>query len=250
MIITKDAREIALMKKAGRIVGLVHKALRDFIQPGVTTRQIDEFCHKLILEKGATPSFLNLYGFPNSVCTSVNECVVHGIPNDIPLKEGDIVSVDIGACYMGYHGDSAWTYAVGEVDSKTKYLMEACEQSLYMGLKEVKPGNRIGDISYAIESYLTQKGLTTPVEFTGHGIGTKVHEDPSVPNIGTKGKGPRIKEGMCLAIEPMAHLGKQTIKILGPDQWNAITKDGSLAAHYEHTIVVTKTGYEITTIQD
>ena len=165
---------------------------------------------------------------------------------DFLMKEGDIISIDIGAYYKGYHGDSAWTYAVGHVSSETARLMNVCENALYAGLAQVKPGIRLSDISHAIEEYLTENGCTTPLDYTGHGIGTSVHEDPAVPNYGAPGRGPRLKKGMCLAIEPMAHLGKKETVTLD-DGWTVITKDHSLAAHYEHTIVITDDGYRILT---
>ncbi len=246
MIITKDQREIELMREAGRIVALVHDKLNDVIVPGITTKEIDEICEKVIREAGATPSFLNLYGFPNSVCTSINEVVVHGIPENRILKEGDIISVDVGACYKGYHGDSAWTYAVGQISDEAKQLMKVTEASLYAGLEKVKPGNRLSDISNAIQTYLESHGCSTPRDYTGHGIGMSVHEDPTIPNFGAPGKGPRLKKGMALAIEPMAHLGGCETEVLD-DEWTVVTKDRSLAAHYEHTIIITENGYEIMT---
>lgn len=246
MIVTKDQREIELMREAGRIVALVHDKLKDIIVPDITTKEIDEICEKIIRDEGATPSFLNLYGFPNSVCTSINEVVVHGIPSDRKLNEGDIISVDVGACYKGYHGDSAWTYAVGQISEDAKHLMKVTEESLIAGLKMVKPGNRLSDISHAVQTYLESHGCSTPRDYTGHGIGTEVHEDPAVPNFGTPGRGPRLKEGMTLAIEPMAHLGRCETEVLN-DDWTVVTRDKSLAAHYEHTIVITSDGYEILT---
>ncbi len=246
MIVTKNQREIELMREAGRIVALVHQTLKDFIQPGVTTLEIDEICEKTIRDAGATPSFLHLYGFPNAVCTSINEVVVHGIPSNRKLKEGDIISVDVGACYKGYHGDSAWTYAVGHVSDDAAHLMKVTEESLYAGLAQVKPGNRLSDISHAVQVYLESHGCSTPRDYTGHGIGTDVHEDPAVPNFGASGKGPRLKKGMTLAIEPMAHLGRCETDVLS-DNWTVVTRDRSLAAHYEHTIVITDDGYEILT---
>lgn len=246
MIVTKERREVELMKEAGRIVALVHEKLKEIIVPGITTKQIDEVCEKVIRDNNATPSFLNLYGFPNSVCTSINEVVVHGIPNDTKLKEGDIISVDVGACYKGYHGDSAWTYAVGKISDDAKNLMKVTEASLFAGLEQVKPGNRLSDISHAIQEYLESHGCSTPRDYTGHGIGTEVHEDPAIPNYGAPGKGPRLKAGMTFAIEPMAHLGKCDTEVL-QDDWTVVTLDRSLAAHYEHTIVITDDGYEILT---
>ncbi len=246
MIITKDAKEIEWMKEAGRVVALVHQRLSEVIVPGITTKHINDVCEEVIYANGATPSFLNLYGFPASVCTSVNETVVHGIPNNTVLKNGDIISVDVGACVHGYHGDSAWTYAVGEISEEAKRLMEVCEASLYEGLEFVKPGNRISDISYAIQSYLESNGCSTPRDYTGHGIGSSVHEDPAVPNFGNPGRGPRLKKGMALAIEPMAHLGAKETQTL-QDGWTVVTCDRTLAAHYEHTIIITDDGFEITT---
>lgn len=246
MIVTKNQREIELMREAGRIVALVHEKLKDVIVPGITTKQIDEICEKVIRDAGATPSFLHLYGFPNSVCTSINEVVVHGIPSNRVLKEGDIISVDVGACYKGYHGDSAWTYAVGQISDEAKHLMKVTEESLYAGLAQVKPGNRLSDISHAVQVYLESHGCSTPRDYTGHGIGTEVHEDPTVPNYGAPGKGPRLKKGMALAIEPMAHLGSCETEVLD-DEWTVVTRDRSLAAHFEHTIVITDDGYEIMT---
>jgi len=246
MIVTKDQREIELMREAGRIVALVHEELKNVIKPGITTKEIDRICEKVIRDAGATPSFLHLYGFPNAVCTSINEVVVHGIPSNRKLKNGDIISVDVGACYKGYHGDSAWTYAVGQISDEAKHLMKVTEESLYAGLAQVKPGNRLSDISHAVQTYLEEHGCSTPRDYTGHGIGTSVHEDPAVPNYGIAGKGPRLKVGMTLAIEPMAHLGRCETDVLA-DDWTVVTRDRSLAAHYEHTIVITKDGYEILT---
>ena len=246
MIITKDRREIELMKEAGRVVALVHQKLQEVIVPGITTKQIDQICEKVIRDNNATPSFLNLYGFPASVCTSINEVVVHGIPDDTKLKEGDIISVDVGACYKGYHGDSAWTYAVGKISDDARKLMDVCKASLDAGLQQVKPGNRLSDISHAVQVYLESHGCSTPRDYTGHGIGAQVHEDPAVPNFGAPGKGPRLKAGMTLAIEPMAHLGECDTEVM-QDDWTVKTLDRSLAAHYEHTIVITDDGYEILT---
>lgn len=246
MIVTKDSREIEIMKKAGRVVALVHEKLQEVIVPGITTHQINEISEKVIRSNGATPSFLNLYGFPASVCTSINDVVVHGIPDNTKLQEGDIISVDVGACVDGYHGDSAWTYAVGKVSDDAKHLMKTCEGSLFSGLEYAKPGNRLSDISHAVETYLLERGCTTPLDYTGHGIGQNVHEDPAVPNYGQPGKGPRLQVGMTLAIEPMAHLGSCETEVMN-DDWTVKTLDRSLAAHYEHTIVITDDGYEILT---
>ncbi|MFQ6861877.1 MAG: type I methionyl aminopeptidase [Beduini sp.] len=246
MIITKNQREIDLMREAGRIVALVHQKMAEVIRPGITTLELNAIAEKIILDHGAKPSFKNYNGFPASICTSINEQIVHGIPSKYALKEGDIISIDVGACYKGYHGDSAWTYAVGDISDEAKRVMEATKGSLFAGLAMVKPGNRLSDISHAVEVYLNEHGCTTPLEYTGHGVGSALHEDPAVPNYGAPGRGPRLVEGMTLAIEPMGHGGKADIHIL-EDHWTAITEDGSLAAHYEHSIVVTKDGYEILT---
>ena len=249
MISIKSQREIDLMKEAGAIVARVHKRLSKEIKPGITTLQINKICEEVIKENGATPSFKGLYDFPCAVCTSVNEVLVHGIPNKKPLKEGDIISVDVGACFKGYHGDSAWSYAVGKISKKANDLLKVTEEALYEGLKQVKPGNHVGDISNAIQTYIESRGYFTPKEYTGHGVGKSVHEDPYVPNVGKKGEGPVLKKGMCLAIEPMVFTGTAKCKTLD-DDWGVVAIDNSLAAHYEHTIVVTDEGYEILTKED
>lgn len=250
MITCKSPRELDYMREAGRIVALAHKALEEAIHPGITSREIDSICEQVILAHDATPSFKGLYGFPAATCISINNVLVHGIPDNTVLAQGDIVSVDIGACYHGYHGDSAWTYAVGEISSEAQNLMEVTKQSLYEGIKQAKPGNRVTDISHAISSYVYAHGYSIPQDYSGHGVGTSVHEDPTVPNFGSPGKGALLKEGMCIAIEPMVHMGKAQTRVL-KDGWTVVTKDGSLTAHYEHTIAITKNGYEIlTTLTD
>lgn len=249
MISIKSQREIDLMKEAGAIVARVHKRLKKEIKPGITTLQINKICEEVIKENGATPSFKGLYDFPCAVCTSVNEVLVHGIPNNKKLKEGDIISVDVGACFKGYHGDSAWSYPVGKISKEANDLLKVTEEALYEGLKQVKPGNRVGDISNAIQTYIESRGYFTPKEYTGHGVGKSVHEDPYVPNVGKKGEGPVLKKGMCLAIEPMVFTGTAKCKTLD-DDWGVVAIDNSLAAHYEHTIVITDEGYEILTKED
>lgn len=246
MITIKSQREIELLKKAGHIVYLTHQYLKPFIKEGITTKELDTLAEKFIISQGATPSFKGYAGFPATLCTSINDQVVHGIPDDTSLKNGDIITIDIGACYKGYHGDSAWTYNVGEIDNTLKKLMENTKKSLYIGLEQVKPGNRIGDIGYAIETYAKKHNLGVVKELCGHGVGTSVHEDPEIPNYGLQGTGPRIKEGMVLAIEPMLTLGDEEIYVLDND-WTIVTQDHSPSAHYEHTVVVTKDGYEILT---
>jgi len=246
MITSKSKREIDLMRKAGEIVALAHQAVAEVIRPGITTGELDRIVEKVIRDHQATPSFKGYNGFPAAICASVNEVLVHGFPSKYALKEGDIISVDIGACYKGYHGDSAWTYAVGEVSEEAKHLMEVTKQSLYEGLKMVKAGVHLSDISNTIGEYVYSYGYSVPYEYTGHGIGANLHEDPAIPNYGPKGKGPSLKAGMTLAIEPMVHRGKPFTKVLD-DDWTVVTKDGSLAAHYEHTVLVTEEGYEILT---
>ncbi len=246
MITIKSKREVELLKIAGNIVYQTHQYLKPYIKEGITTKELDKLAEDFIRSKNATPSFKGYEGFPSTLCTSINSEVVHGFPSDRKLKNGDIISIDIGACYKGYHGDSAWTYIVGEVDDKTKKLLEDTEKSLFVGLAQVKPGNRIGDIGYAIEQYAHKHNLGVVRELCGHGVGTSVHEDPEVPNYGIPNTGPRLKEGMVIAVEPMLTLGRPDIFIHDND-WTIDTQDGSLSAHFEHTVVVTKDGYQILT---
>lgn len=246
MISIKSEREIELLRVAGNIVHETREYLKPFIKEGITTKELDTLAEEFILSRGATPSFKGLNDFPASICISINQEVVHGIPSKRKLRNGDIVSIDIGACYKGYHGDSAWTFAVGEVSPKKQALMEHTKESLFKGLEQIKPGNRIGDISHAIETHAKKYNLGVVRELVGHGVGTKVHEEPDVPNYGEPHRGPVLKEGMVLAIEPMLTLGRRDICILD-DEWTIETIDNSPAAHYEHTVVVTKDGYEILT---
>ena len=249
MISIKSEREISLMKKAGNIVYKTHKYLEPYIKPGITTKELDKLAYDFIISQDATPSFLNYQGYPASICASINEEVVHGIPSNRKLKDGDIIGIDIGACYKGYHGDSAWSYQVGSVSREKAYLLEHTEKALYEGLMQVKPGNRIGDISNAIETYAKSHNLGVVRELVGHGVGNHLHEKPDIPNFGKKGTGPILKEGMTIAIEPMLNLGTRKIYLLD-DDWTIITQDGSPSAHFEHTVVVTKDGYQILTGDD
>ena len=246
MITIKSKREIELLKTAGNIVYQTHQYLKPYIKEGITTKELDKLAEDFIRSKNATPSFKGYEGFPSTLCTSINSEVVHGFPSDRKLKNGDIISIDIGACYKGYHGDSAWTYTVGEVDDKTKQLLKDTEKALFVGLAQVKPGNRIGDIGYAIEQYAHKHNLGVVKELCGHGVGTSVHEDPEVPNYGIPNTGPRLKEGMVIAVEPMLTLGRPDIFVHDND-WTIDTQDGSLSAHFEHTVAVTKDGYQILT---
>ena len=246
MISIRSSREIDLLEHAGHIVYLTHEYLKPYIKAGITTHELDKLAHDFIISQDATPSYLGYEGFPASICTSVNQEIVHGIPGNRKLKNGDIISIDIVACYKGYHGDSAWTYAVGEIDDDSKYLLEHTKKALYVGLKEIKPGARIGDIGSAIQEYATTHHLGVVKELVGHGVGTDMHEEPDVPNYGVKGSGPILKEGMVIAVEPMLTFGSPEICILD-DDWTIETEDYSRAAHFEHTVVVTKEGYKILT---
>ena len=246
MISIKSTREIELMKKAGEIVGNTHKYLKQYIRPGVTTKELDNLANDFILKSGATPSFKNLYGFPGTICISINDEVVHGIPGNRKLKEGDIIKLDIGACYKGYHGDSAWSYPVGKISQKKQDLLNHTEEALYKGLEQVKDGAHLGDIGNAIEEYAKKYNLGVVKELVGHGIGSQVHEEPDVPNYGKKNTGPILKEGMTIAIEPMLNMGTADVAMLD-DDWTIVTYDGLPSAHFEHTVLVTKDGYEILT---
>lgn len=249
MISIKSPREIELMREAGAIVARVHKKMKEVIKPGISTLEINRIAEEVIRQNGATPSFKNYQGFPCAVCTSVNDMLVHGIPDHTILKDGDIITVDVGACYKGYHGDSGWTYAVGNVAPEVLKLMEVTEESLYKGLEQVKPGNHVGDISNAIETYVKSFGYGVPADYTGHGIGRSVHEDPYIPNVGRPGTMELLKKGMCIAVEPMVFMGSEKCYTL-PDGWGVKSYDHSWAAHYEHTVAITDNGYEILTQED
>ncbi|MDD2202996.1 MAG: type I methionyl aminopeptidase [Bacilli bacterium] len=246
MISIKSEREIELMKKAGNIVYKTHQYLKPYLKPGITTKKLDELAEAYIRSLGATPSFKESEGFPATICTSINDEVVHGIPSGRKLREGDIISIDIGACWQGYHGDSAWSYGIGKIKEEQAYLLKHTEQSLYEGLKQVKAGNRLGDIGNAIEQYAVEYKLGVIRELVGHGIGNKVHEKPDVPNYGKPDTGPLLKEGMTIAIEPMLNLGSRRVSMLD-DDWTIVTEDGYPSAHFEHTVLVTKDGYLILT---
>lgn len=246
MISIKSSREIELLRIAGKIVGDTHNYLKEYIKPGITTKKLDQLAYDYILSKGAIPSFLNYEGYPASICTSINSEVVHGIPGNYKLKKGDIISIDIGACYKGYHGDSAWTYPVGEVSKEKDYLLQHTQQALFEGLKEIKEGNRIGDIGYSINKYAVEHKLGVVRELVGHGVGNKLHEEPDVPNYGKKNTGPLLREGMVIAVEPMLNLGSREVLLLD-DDWTVVTSDNQPSAHFEHTVLITKDGYEILT---
>ncbi len=247
MITRKSQREIELMTEAGRIVALAHDAVRKAVRPGITTADIDRIVEDLVIEHGATPSFKGYGGFPGSACTSLNDEVVHGIPSkDRKLKNGDILKVDIGANYKGYHGDSAWTYPVGTISKEAQALLDVTETALFKGLKAIRKGARLSDISHAVQTHAEAHGYSVVREFVGHGVGSNLHEDPQIPNYGLPGKGPKLKPGMTLAIEPMINSGGKEVHVKS-DQWTAVTHDGSLSAHFEHTVLVTEEEYRILT---
>ncbi|MDA5110103.1 MULTISPECIES: type I methionyl aminopeptidase [Brevibacillus] len=246
MIILKSKAELEVMREAGRIVALTHQELAKAIKPGVTTKQLDELAETFIRSMGAIPSFKGYGGFPGSICTSVNEELVHGIPGKRTLQEGDIISIDIGAQFQGYHGDSAWTYPVGNISEEDQRLLRVTEESLYKGLEKAMPGARLSDISHAIQIHAEAAGFTLVREYVGHGIGQNLHEDPQVPNYGPPGRGPRLKPGMVLAVEPMVNAGERYVRTL-EDNWTVVTVDRKKCAHFEHTIAITEEGYEILT---
>lgn len=246
MIGIKSPREIELMRKAGEITGETLKYLATKVKPGITTKELDKLAEDFVLKKGATPECKGFEGFPASICISVNDEVVHGIPGPRKLKEGDIVKLDFVANYKGYQGDSATTVPVGKIDDKKKYLIEHTEKALYKGLEAIHDGCHVGDIGYAIQKYAEEHNLGVVRELVGHGIGTQMHEDPDVPNYGARHTGPVLKEGMVIAVEPMLNLGTRRVYLLD-DGWTIITADGKPSAHFEHTVLVTKDGYEILT---
>ncbi len=245
----KSEREIELMRESGRILSIVHTELAKMIKPGISTLDIDKRCYEVIRDFGCIPSFLNYQGYPASVCVSVNDEVVHGIPNkNRILKDGDLVSLDAGVIYKGYHSDAARTVAVGEISAEWKRLMDVTKQSFFEGIKYAKPGYRIGDISGAIQDYAESFGYSLVRELVGHGVGRELHEDPQVPNFRTKRKGIRLEPGMTLAIEPMVNMGHYDVNWLD-DGWTVVTADGSPSAHYENTILITDGEPELLTIE-
>lgn len=246
MVSIKSEREIALMKEAGHYNFLTHEELKKHIKPGITTEELDKIAYNFIKENGCEPSFLNYQGFPKSICVSINDEVVHGIPDSRKIKNGDIVSIDLGVIYKGYHSDAARTYIVGEVSDDVKDLVKYTEEALYVGLNQIKAGARIGDIGNAIENFAHSHHLSVVEELVGHGVGSNLHEEPDVPNYGEKNTGYTLKEGMTIAVEPMLNLGGKDVCILDND-WTIVTQDESPSAHFEHTVVVTKDGYEILT---
>ena len=246
MIAVKNSRELGIMREACVVSARALKLAGEAVEPGVTTGEIDRLVRKYIESQGAKPSFLGYGGFPASACISVNNTVIHGIPGKYVIKAGDIVSVDVGAYLNGYHGDNAGTFAAGQVSAAAQALMDATRESLYEGIRAACAGGRIGDIGAAVQRYVEVRGYSVVRQFVGHGVGTNLHEDPSVPNFGTPGRGPRLVPGMTLAIEPMINAGGPDVEILA-DGWTTVTKDGSLSAHFEHTIAITTDGPVILT---
>ena len=250
MVVLKTKRELDLMREACRISANALKEAGKAVEPGVSTKEIDDIVRKYIQKQGATPSFLGYGGFPASACISVNDVVIHGIPSKKQiLKKGDIVRVDVGAFIGGYHGDNAYTFACGDISKEAQALLDATKESLYEGIKAAIAGNRVGDIGNAVQTYAEARNYSVVRDFVGHGVGAKLHEDPSVPNYGTPGRGVRLLPGMTIAIEPMITAGKYDVKVLD-DDWTTVTVDGSLAAHFEHSIAITPDGPVIMTIPD
>ena len=249
MITLKSSQEIELMRRAGKITAAARALARDMVKPGVTTQQIDEAVYQFITSQGATPSFLNYSGFPASACISINDEVIHGIPGKRVLREGDIVSVDVGAYIGGYHGDCAGTYPCGQVSDEAMRLIRVTQESFFEGLKYAREGHRVSDIGAAVQAYVEANGFSVVREFVGHGIGRQLHESPEVPNYGKPGHGPRLLRGMTLAVEPMVNAGGAAIRQLS-DGWTVKTVDGKYAAHYENTILITAGEPELLTVAE
>ena len=239
MITIKSTHELKIMQNAGQITKAALLAAGELVAPGVTTRELDEAARRVIEKAGAKPSFLGYGGFPATICCSINDEVIHGFPGDRKIQEGDIVSIDVGACYDGYHGDCAATFGAGKISEEAQRLIDVTRQSFYEGIKFARKGQRISDISHAIGAYCESRGYGVVRDYVGHGVGTKLHEAPEVPNFGEPGHGPRLLPGMTIAVEPMVNIGTWKVKVL-PDGWTVKTADGSLSAHYENTIVITE----------
>ncbi len=247
MISLKTNRELRYMRDAGRISQEALLAAGDAVRPGISTLELDEIARKTIEKAGATPSFLGYGGFPASACVSVNHVVIHGIPSAKQiLKEGDIVSIDVGAFYGGFHGDNAWTFPVGRISEEAQKLLDTTRESLFIGIEQARAGGRVGDIGAAVQRYVEARGYSVVRDFVGHGVGAQMHEDPSVPNYGTPGRGVRLTAGMVIAIEPMVNMGTSAVRQLG-DGWTVVTEDRKLSAHFEHTVAITPDGPVILT---
>ena len=249
MIAIKNERELSFMRQACKITAAARALAGEMVRPGVTTKEIDKAVYDYIVGQGARPSFLNYNGFPASACISVNSTVIHGIPGGYVLKEGDIVSIDVGAFYKGFHGDCAATFACGAISTEAQKLIDVTKQSFYEGMKFATKGRRVQDISHAIQTYVESNGFSIVRSFVGHGVGRKLHEEPEVPNFGNPGRGPRLLPGMTLAVEPMVNVGTHEVRVL-KDGWTVLTADGKLSAHYENTVLITDGEPEILTVTE
>ena len=249
MIAIKNERELVSMRRACEITAAARALAGEMVRPGVSTKQIDKAVHDYIVSQGAKPSFLGYHGYPGSACISVNETVIHGIPGGYVLKDGDIVSIDVGAFYRGFHGDCAATFACGTISAEAEKLIEVTRQSFFEGIRFAKRGHRVSDISHAIQTYVESNGFSVVRSFVGHGVGAQLHEEPEVPNFGPEGRGPRLLPGMTLAIEPMVNVGTHEVRIL-KDGWTVVTTDGKLSAHYENTVLITDGEPEILTVTE
>ncbi len=247
MIKIKSEEEIKLIKKACEVTKLLLEMLEKEVKPGITTKHLDQLAYDFIVSKGCRPAFKGLYGFPGTICASVNDEVVHGIPSDRVLMEGDIISVDTGAIYKGYYSDAARTFPVGKIDNMTKKLIDITEKSFFEGIKNIKAGSYVGDISSAVQKFVEKNGFTIVRELTGHGVGSSLHEDPSIPNFGHAGAGARLNANVVIAVEPMVNMGKRNVEFLS-DGWTCKTLDGMPSSHYENTILITENGVEILTL--
>ncbi len=249
MIHIKNERDLVAMRKACRITAAARALAGEMVRPGVTTKQLDKAVHDFIVGQGAKPSFLHYNGYPASACISVNQTVIHGIPGGYTLQEGDIVSIDVGAYYEGFHGDCAATFPCGRISQEAQRLIDVTRQSFYEGIQFAKQGHRVSDISHAVQAYVESNGYSVVRTFVGHGVGAALHEEPEVPNFGAAGHGPRLLKGMTLAIEPMVNIGTQGVKVL-KDGWTVVTADGKLSAHYENTVLITDGEPEILTVNE
>lgn len=250
MINIKSKSEIELMKIAGRITGETLKLVEEAVKPGVTTAELDRIAENYIRKQGCIPSFKNYGGFPGSVCASVNDVIIHGFPCNVPLKEGDIVSIDVGACYKGYHGDAARTFAVGKITPEAQRLIDVTKESFFRGVEFAKEGYRVSDISGAVQGFVEENGFSVLRDYCGHGVGHQLHEEPDVPNYVSKGqRGPRLKAGMVIAVEPMVNQGKKEYYV-ADDEWAVLTADGKLSAHYENTVLITESEPVLLTLID
>ena len=249
MIAIKNERELQVMRKACKITAAARALAGEMVRPGVTTKQIDNAVHDYIVSQGAKPSFLGYHGFPASACISVNDTVIHGIPDGYVLKEGDIVSIDVGAYYQGFHGDCAATFPCGAISTQAQKLIDVTKQSFFEGMRFATRGHRVSDISHAIQTYVESNGFSVVRSFVGHGVGAQLHEEPEIPNYGNPGRGPRFIPGMTIAVEPMVNEGTYDVRVL-KDGWTVLTADGKLSAHYENTVLITDGEPEILTVTE